>query len=48
LLGHEEHLDTLNQLLNEELQAYQEVLSDEAYLNLFGAPKSMRFEIRNY
>lgn len=48
LFGHEEHLDALNQLLNEELQAYQEVLSDEAYFNLFGAPKSMRFEIRNY
>ncbi len=45
--SHEEYLNALNQLLNEELQAYQKVLSDEDYLKLFGASKSETFDIRN-
>jgi len=44
---HQRYLDTVNQLINEELQAYQKVLNDEEYLTLFGAPKSVTFDIRN-
>lgn len=44
---HERHLETLNQLFNEELEEYKQVLSDEAYLKLFGASKSLVFDIRN-
>ncbi|AOO65003.1 hypothetical protein [Sulfurospirillum halorespirans] len=39
--------DALNQLFNEELKEYQNVLSDEEYLKLFGASKSEIFDIRN-
>lgn len=42
-----DHFNTLNQLFNEELEEYKQVLSDEAYLKLFGAPKSVTFDIRN-
>lgn len=45
-IDHERHLDILNQLFNEELKAYQKVLSDEEYHALFGAAKSQLFDIR--
>ena len=46
-LEQQHYLDTLNQLLNEELKEYQKVLSDEEYFKLFGASKSETFDIRN-
>jgi hypothetical protein len=44
---HEAYMNELNIQINNELDAYADVLSDDEYFKLFGAKKGERFDIRD-
>lgn len=47
-MDHEEYLQDLNRMINNQLDDYKKILSDQEYKKLFGATKNEKFNIKIY